>query len=149
MSLLDLPDVMELERASFSSPWSERMFRDELDNEYSHTLLARDEEGRLAGFICFIIVLDEMQIMNLAVREDLRGGGLGKALARKVIRFGRDRGVRSATLEVRQSNKAAISLYTGLGFEVAGLRRGYYEKPRENAVIMWLYNIDKPGAKRP
>jgi len=149
MSLLDIPEVMALELATFTSPWSEDMFRQEMEQELSVTVLAREEDNTLAGFVCFWVLVDEMHILNLAVRSDLRGKGIGKRLVRRAMAMARKRGAKSATLEVRESNRAAISLYETMGFVVAGRRKNYYDSPRENAVIMWLYNMKPAGAKTP
>ncbi len=149
MTILDIPEVMAMELSTFTSPWTERLFRDELNQEFSYTLLARLADGSLAGFICFWVLVDEMHILNLAVRADLRGIGVGSAIVKEALRFAKNKGAKSATLEVRQSNEAAIGLYSKLGFVSVGKRRNYYSSPRENAVIMWLYDIDAGIAKSP
>jgi ribosomal-protein-alanine N-acetyltransferase len=142
----DLPEVMELERDSFSWPWSEEFFLDELSRDFSYIFLARDADG-LVGFICFWVLLGEMHILNIAVRKDHRRKGIGSALAAEALKFAREKGASSATLEVRGKNTAAIRLYEKIGFVRAGLRRGYYDSPKDNAVIMWLYDIEGPSKK--
>ena len=149
MRPIDLPEVMELERESFSSPWTEEFFLDELSRDYSHIFLARDESGSLAGFICFWVIFGEAHILNIAVRKAHRRRGLGRFLALEALRYAREKGAGSATLEVRESNSAAIGLYESLGFVRAGLRKGYYDSPPDNAVIMWLYDIDAALEKSP
>ena len=145
----DMPEVMELERESFSCPWTEELFLDEIERGYSHVFLARDESGTLAGFICFWVIFGEMHILNIAVRKALRRGGIGRFLALKALSFAREKGAGTATLEVREKNSAAIGLYESLGFVRAGLRKGYYDYPPDNAVIMWLYDIDAALEKSP
>lgn len=149
MRPIDLPEVMELERESFSSPWTEELFLDELGLDYSHVFLARDESGFLAGFICFWVIFGEAHILNIAVRKSLRRRGLGRLLALEALRHASGEGAGSATLEVRESNSAAIGLYESLGFVRAGLRKGYYDTPPDNAVIMWLYDIVAALEKSP
>lgn len=149
MTILDIPEVMALELDTFTSPWSERLFRDELEQEFSYTMLARCEDGSLAGFICFWVLVDEVHILNLAVRADLRRRGIGSQIVTEALRYAKNKGATVATLEVRQSNEAAIGLYARLGFVNAGRRRNYYDSPRENAVIMWLYDIDAALVKSP
>jgi [ribosomal protein S18]-alanine N-acetyltransferase len=149
MKMPDIPEVMALELATFTSPWTEDMFTQEVEHDLSVTILAREEGNALAGFICFWVLVDEMHIMNLAVRSDLRGRGIGKRLVKRAMVMAGKRGAKSATLEVRESNRAAISLYEGFGFVVAGRRKNYYDMPKENAVIMWLYDMRATGPKTP
>jgi ribosomal-protein-alanine N-acetyltransferase len=149
MTLDDLPEVMRLERESFASPWSGELFEDELARDFSHILLARDGSGGLLGYICFWALMGEMHILNLAVDEKHRRKGIGTKLAVEAIKAAKRLGAGAATLEVREKNKAAIALYGKLGFVRAGLRKGYYEAPRDNAVIMWLYDMDKIAEKSP
>ena len=146
---IDLPEVMGLERESFSSPWTEEFFLDELTLDYSHIFLARDESGSLVGFICFWVIFGEVHILNIAVRKSLRRQGVGRFLAVEALRYAREKGAGTATLEVRERNSAAIGLYESLGFVRAGLRKGYYGSPPDNAVIMWLYDIDATLEKSP
>jgi len=149
MKVDDLPDVMGLEQECFSTPWSLEAFVDELERGFSHFLVARDDDGTLLGFVCFWALVDEAHILNIAVRADARRRGVGKALALETLRAAYRLGARTATLEVRERNEAALGLYGGLGFARVGLRRGYYEKPSDNAVIMWLYDIARLLEKSP
>ncbi len=145
----ELPGVLRLEKESFTWPWSRKMFEDELDRGFSYILLARDEAGTLLGFICFWLLQGEEHVLNIAVRKESRRKGVGTRLAVEALRFADARGVKSATLEVREKNLAGISFYEGLGFVRAGRRKGYYESPRDNAVIMWLYDISGVIEKSP
>lgn len=139
----DLAEVMELERESFSWPWSEEFFLDELSRDFSYIFLARAPGGELLGFICFWVLLGEAHILNIAVRKKYRRKGIGSRLTVDALRFASLQAARSATLEVREKNATAIKFYEKMGFVRAGLRRGYYESPRDNAVIMWLYDIQR------
>ncbi len=145
----ELPEVMDLEREVFSWPWSEEMFMDEMGRDYSFIFLARDASGLLVGFICFWMLIDEMHILNLGIRKRYRRLKIASKLTLEALKFCYLRGARAATLEVREKNKAAIKLYKSLGFEEAGLRRNYYESPRDNAVIMWLYDMQWVLEKSP
>ncbi len=145
----DLTEVMELEREIFSWPWTEELFLDELNRDYSFILLAREPSGLLAGFICFWMLIDEMHILNLGVRTRYRRLKVASKLVREGLQFCYERGARAATLEVREKNEAAIGLYKSMGFREAGLRKNYYESPKDNAVIMWLYDIRSALEKRP
>ncbi len=140
---------MDIELETFSSPWTPAMFEEELGSPLSHTLVARDGAGRLAGFIIYWILLDEMHILNLAVRKRHRRKGVGEALVREALQRAMGGGAKSATLEVREKNMPAIALYEKLGFVRAGLRRRYYSSPPDNAVIMWLYDIPRVFQKSP
>lgn len=145
----DLPEVMKLERETFTAPWSRRMFVEELERGFSSILLAWDGEDSLAGFINYWVLLGEAHILNVAVRVGSRRMGVGRALVSEALRRAKIEGATAATLEVREKNAAAMRLYEKFGFERAGLRPGYYDKPVDNAVIMWLYDIDAALIKTP
>lgn len=132
----DIPEVAALERQVFSVPWSENGFLSSLRSPDSLYLTVR-QEGRLAGYCGFLQSFDEADIMNVAVAPELRNRGIGLRMLEELMRRGRGRGVLRYTLEVRQSNAAAIHLYEKLGFVSVGIRRDFYEKPIESAVIMW------------
>ncbi len=145
----ELPEVMELEREVFSWPWTEGMFRDEMDRDYSFIFLAREPSGLLVGFICFWMLIDEAHILNLGIRKRYRRLKIASKLTLAALKFCCLRGAGAATLEVREKNNAAIRLYKSLGFVEAGLRRNYYESPPDNAVIMWRYDISSGLEKSP
>lgn len=134
----DLDEVLVIEQASFTNPWSRQMFLWELQNVgVSYVFVLRTPEWRVAGFCTTWLVLDEIHVNNLAVRPESRGRGVGRVLLLEVFRHGRAQGARRATLEVRRSNETALKLYQGLGFEVVGTRRNYYTHPVEDALILW------------
>lgn len=131
-------DVLALEEAAFTNPWTRAMYLAELENAgVSYCFLARDAEGRAVGFCSFWRVLDELHINNLAVRPDCRRVGIGSTLLAFVLNKGVELGTRRATLEVRRSNDAARVLYERFGFAVAGVRPNYYSKPVEDALVLW------------
>lgn len=138
MTAADLDDVLEIEEASFTNPWTRPMFERELLNPgVSHLYVLRTGDWRVAAFCMDWIVADELHINNLAVRPECRGAGAGRALLTSIFGHAAALGARRATLEVRRSNAAALKLYEGLGFSVAGIRRGYYDNPVEDALILW------------
>ncbi|MBI5190928.1 MAG: ribosomal protein S18-alanine N-acetyltransferase [Nitrospirae bacterium] len=149
MTEKDLAEVVALESEVFTWPWSERSFVEEMERGFSHILVARDKAGALLGFIIFWVLYDEMHILNLAVSPAARRQGVGLALAAESLRFARRRGCRTADLEVRESNDAAIQLYEKLGFAAVGRRRGYYESPVEDAVLMRLEGFGRISKKTP
>ncbi len=140
----DLDEVMEIERRSFSSPWTRDMYRRELERPEGCYLVARCGE-ELAGYAGALLIFDEAHVMTLAVREDLRRRGIGARLLLELIRNVESMGARFLTLEVRKSNLPAIELYTRFGFQVMGERKHYYLDNLENALIMWTENITDPA----
>ena len=131
-----LGQAAEIERLCFSDPWSEKMLAEHLANPCSLTLAAVDGVGRLLGYVGLLAVVDEGYITNVAVRPDCRRQGVASSLLQALEARGRARNLTFLTLEARQSNAPARALYEKLGYLQAGLRRNYYENPREDAVIM-------------
>lgn len=131
-----LGQAAEIERLCFSDPWSEKMLAEHLANPCSLTLAAVDGVGRLLGYVGLLAVVDEGYITNVAVRPDCRRQGVASSLLQALEARGRARNLTFLTLEARQSNAPARALYEKLGYVQAGLRRNYYENPREDAVIM-------------
>ena len=145
----DLDDVAALEAASFSHPWSRDMLARELQNtNVSRIYAARDGGGSLVAFCACWFLADELHINTLAVRHSERRRGHATRLLRFVFREAVGEGMRRATLEVRRSNDAAVKLYKGLGFEIRGIRRNYYDNPVEDALLLWSEQLDLP-ADRP
>lgn len=139
MEQADIPQVAELERQIFSMPWSEQSFETMLRSKDTLYLVAK-KDGILAGYCGFFQSFDEADVMNVAVREEFRSQGVAYRMLSELMELGRRRGVLRYTLEVRAGNKAAVHLYEKLGFKSVGIRKGFYEKPREDAVIMWTDN---------
>lgn len=129
-----VPQIASLEKSIFSDPWSENSVKSELNNPLSMWLVAMDGET-VAGYIGSQTVLGESDMMNLAVRDSYRRTGVGRTLVEALIEALRAAGSECLTLEVRVSNLPAIRLYEGLGFHQVGIRKNYYEKPREDAGI--------------
>ena len=141
----DIDDVLAIEEAAFTSPWTRAMYEAELENRgVSFCFIARDAERRAIGFCSFWRVLDELHINNLAVLPELRRVGIGSHLLTFVLEKGVELGARRATLEVRRSNDAARLLYERFGFTVAGVRAEYYSKPVEDALILWRDDVAPP-----
>lgn len=132
----DVPQVAEIEKSTFSMPWSEASFHNTLQREDTLYLVAEDQ-GEILGYCGLWQSLDEGEIPNVAVRRNRRRRGVGRALVAELLRQGEERGITAFTLEVRAGNKDAVGLYEKLGFRSVGIRPGFYEKPVEDAVIMW------------
>ncbi len=130
-----IPQIVALEQASFSTPWTETMLSDALFDPQASFIVAEDEEGHILGYAGLHVILDEGYIDNIAVEPDARRHGVASALLDVYCRFGAAN-LAFLTLEVRASNAPAIGLYQKYGFQQAGLRKGYYSHPREDAVIM-------------
>jgi len=138
LSSADLDEILAIEQASFTNPWTRDMYLRELQNpDVSFLWVLRSPDTGIVAFCSFWLVLDEVHINNLAVRGDFRGQGVGKTLLERVLIEAASRGARRATLEVRRSNEAARRLYERLGFEVAATRPNYYASPPEDALILW------------
>ena len=133
-----LDDVYILETECFSHPWSKQSLEEELNNETSLFLVAK-EENEVIGYIGMSIVIDEGYIFNVAVRENYRNKGVATALINELVTYGKKNNFSFITLEVRESNLPAISLYSKFGFIKAGERKNYYSNPKENAILMTKY----------
>lgn len=130
-----VPQIAALEKECFSTPWSAAMLEEELFNPQASFLVAEDDEGNILGYAGLHVVLDEGYIDNIAVEPDARRHGVASALLDVYCRFAATN-LSFLTLEVRVSNLPAIRLYETHGFQQVGLRPGYYQLPREDAVIM-------------
>ena len=130
-----MPQIAEMEKLCFSDPWSEKSVASELNNRLSLWLVAMDGE-RVAGYVGSQSVLDEADMMNIAVHPDYRRQGIGRDLVLALAEALQKKGIRGLMLEVRQSNAPAITLYEQLGFQQVGMRPNYYRNPKENALIL-------------
>ncbi len=130
-----LDGITKIERASFPDPWSRESISYYLDAPDGETL-ALEDGGVVAGFAIYHVSFEEAELYNIAVRPDFRRRGAGRALLAAVLERARAKGAERMFLEVRKSNAAAVELYRSAGFSVCGERRGYYENPREDAVLM-------------
>ena len=127
--------IAELEKICFSDPWSEKSIASELDNKLAFWLVAA-EGDTVAGYIGSQTVIDETDMMNVAVHPDFRRQGIAEALVNTLVENLQKMGSRCLTLEVRASNVPAIALYEKLGFVEIGRRKNYYRNPREDALIL-------------
>ena len=133
----DLPRVMEIETACFSTPWTETTFRG-LRRRTDTDLFVAEDGGRVMGYAACWTVIDQSELGNVAVARDARGRGFGGALVDAVVERVRQRGARELFLEVRESNLGAQSVYLERGFTVVSRRRSYYSSPTEDALVMRL-----------
>ncbi len=132
------PQIAALEKLCFSDPWSVEAIEPELTNPLSLWLVAL-EGDRLAGYVGSQTVMEESDMMNIAVHPDFRRQGIAEKLVQELVAALNDRGSQSLALEVRASNEPAIALYNKLGFQQVGLRKNYYRNPKEDALILKKY----------
>ena len=133
----EIDDILAIEQASFTNPWTREMYVAELKNQgVSFFFLARDKNRRIVGFCSFWRVLDELHINNLAVLPEFRRSGIATALLRRVLAEAVRLGTRRTMLEVRRSNVPAQELYQRFGFTVSGVRSKYYTNPPEDALVL-------------
>ena len=137
MEKRDLLQVAAIETALFSDAWSEQGFEDTLNSPYVISLVAIDEaEDTILGYIIMYVSFEEGEISNVAVAKSAQNRGIGSALMQAILEKGLEESVTRFILEVRVSNTPAIALYKKFGFTEIGIRRDFYEKPREDALIM-------------
>lgn len=136
MQKSDLQEVCKIEKDNFSLPWSERSFIESMERNDTVFLTALEGE-EVAGYIGCYCIAGTGEITNVAVKDTCRRRGIGAMLLEGLYKAGETLDTREFFLEVRESNEAAISLYSRQGFVKEGIRKNFYEKPVENAVIMW------------
>lgn len=130
----DIPAIEELEKECFSTPWSKTAIKDAMEGNTAFFIAKKGE--KTIGYIGISTVLDEGYITNVAVNEMMRKKGIGTALLNRVFSYSKDNNLSFVSLEVRESNREAISLYTALGFKQEGKRKNFYDKPKEDALIL-------------
>ena len=130
-----VPQIAEMEKLCFSDPWSEKSVASELNNRLSLWLVALDGDT-VAGYVGSQSVLDEADMMNIAVHPDYRRMGIAERLVALLCAGLSAKGVHALMLEVRASNEPAKALYEKLGFEQVGCRPNYYRNPKEDALIL-------------
>lgn len=153
-----LDEVLAIEEACFSAPWTRKMLAAELSgNQFAHFLVAKCPDPlsgslALAGYFCFWVVFEEVRLMNLAVLSPFRRQGIATKLVCTALQTGMERGATRAMLEVRVSNHEAQTLYHRLGFRQTARRARYYVNPEEDAVLMEMAPLQvsvlcrQPGA---
>lgn len=133
----DIPEVHAIETASFTMPWSEALFLDEVRNPLSRPMVAR-QSGRVAGYLCASQVMDEGHILDLATHPAQRRQGIGRRLLAETLAHLGQQGCRAVFLEVRASHAGVVDFYERAGFRVIQIRKCYYVSPPDDAAIMEL-----------
>ena len=138
MAECHIKGIAEVEKLCFSTPWTENGLKEELSNSYARFFVALSS-GAVAGYIGAHNIVGEVYITNVAVSPDFRRKGVARSLVSFLLDFSEAENADFVTLEVRESNEAAQSLYKKAGFQVVGMRKDFYELPKENAVLMTKY----------
>jgi ribosomal-protein-alanine N-acetyltransferase len=145
LSLNHIDEIAVIEKESFSDPWSKESFLDFLINPFAICFAAIDvidadgtSQENVIGFIIMYHVFTEGQILNIAVKNTHRGKKIATEMFESVLEYARKMNIESLTLEVRQSNIPAIGLYKKFGFVESGIRKNYYKRPAEDAILMTL-----------
>lgn len=130
-----IKEIAELEKECFPDPWNEEMFVQLLSNPLA-VFITAVYDGEVVGYAGIYHILTEGQLMNIAVKEDLRRRGIAEKMFEYLLEYGKENDIEVITLEVRENNTPAISFYEKIGFEKVGIRPGYYSHPTEDAVLM-------------
>lgn len=136
MNMADVPAVSRLEAQNFSMPWSENGFTEALKQPDNIFLVAEMADGTIAAYCGLYSSVDEGEITNIAVSEPVRRQGIGFAIVKETLYQAGIHGIQKIFLEVRLSNMSARKLYEKAGFADCGIRRNFYQRPREDALVM-------------
>lgn len=140
MNSSHIEGVFEVSKLSLAEAWNIESIEKELSNKLAKYFVALDE-NKVIGFLGMWVVFDEGDITNIAVHPEYRKQGIGNLLMDNLITLCKENNINSLTLEVRQSNLPAQNLYKKHGFKEEGIRKNFYDNPKENAIIMWRHNI--------
>ena len=137
MKIEDLDHIMEIESLSFTIPWSKESFIHELNNNSVAKYYVAVIENFVAGYAGLWKIMDEGHITNIAVHPEYRNKRIGESLIKRIFKVCDSVNINKLTLEVRESNSAALKLYEKMGFQAEGIRKAYYHDNKEDAIIMW------------
>ncbi len=140
MNVRDVEEVVRIENDAYPFPWTRGNFLDSLANRYQAWVL-READERLAGYFLLMSAVDDVHLLNITVRPDLHGQGIGRYLLNKVCELAESAGIYRVLLEVRPSNQHALAVYRHAGFQMIGIRKKYYPaagSSREDAIVMRL-----------
>ena len=135
-----IDEILVIENATHSAPWSRRSFQNELEHKYGVFLVAL-VEGKVIGYGGTWVLVDEAHVTNVVVSPDFRGQGIGRKLMNEMLVKAREKGAVCATLELRKSNEVALKLYESMGFVQATVRKAYYPDNQEDALVMMLDDL--------
>ncbi|HEY5267407.1 MAG TPA: ribosomal protein S18-alanine N-acetyltransferase [Acidimicrobiales bacterium] len=133
----DVPDLLAIETAQFPEPWTRAMLLDEITNTETRRYTVAVEEKKLIGYLGVMYVMDELHVNTIGILPGHEGKGVATSLMDNAWAHAKERGVKRATLEVAVSNTRAQELYFRYGFSPVGIRKNYYERTKEDALILW------------
>lgn len=136
----DLDKILAIEELCFSTPWSRDSLEKELSNKFAKYVVAKIN-NTVIGYGGMWLILDEAHITNIAIHPEFRGIGSGTKILQSLVDICTDNDIKSMTLEVRVSNIVAQKLYKKFNFEEEGIRKGYYNDNKEDALIMWKRDL--------
>ncbi|MEI7578135.1 MAG: ribosomal protein S18-alanine N-acetyltransferase [Armatimonadota bacterium] len=135
-----IDEILVIESATHSAPWSRKSFENELEHKYGVFLVAL-VEGKVIGYGGTWVLVDEAHVTNVVVSPDFRGQGIGRKLMNEMLVKAREKGAVCATLELRKSNEVALKLYESMGFIQATVRKAYYPDNQEDAIVMMMDDL--------
>jgi len=147
----DVNELLGLEQAQFPEPWTKNMLLDEIGNTETRRYTVAVAKETIIGYLGVMFVLDELHVNTLGTLPGFEGRGVATSLMDDAWRDAKERGVVRATLEVAASNQRAQRLYSHYGFKPVGIRKNYYERTHEDALVLWadLVAADDPQPTRP
>jgi ribosomal-protein-alanine N-acetyltransferase len=145
----DVPDLLAIENVQFPEPWTKNMLLDEISNVETRRYTVAVLDGRIIGYLGVMFVLDDLHINTLGTLPAFEGRGVATSLMDDAWRDAKERGVKRATLEVAASNHRAQRLYYRYGFKPVGVRKNYYERIKEDALILWADLVDEDATPGP
>ena len=138
----DVPELLAIEQAQFPEPWTKGMLLDEITNLETRRYTVAVEGRRIVGYLGIMFVLDELHVNTIGTRVGEEGRGIATSLLDDAWAHARERRVARATLEVAVSNERALALYYRYGFKPVGVRKNYYERTNEDALVLWADLVD-------
>jgi len=145
----DVGELLGIEEAQFPEPWTRRILLDEIENTETRRYTVAVEKKRIVGYLGVMIVLEELHVNTIGTLPQQEGRGIATSLLDDAWANAKERGLKRATLEVAVSNKRAIDLYYRYGFRPVGVRKNYYEKSNEDALILWAELSPVPEEQPP
>ena len=145
----DVAELLFIEEAQFPEPWTKGMLLDEISNTETRRYTVAVLDKRIVGYLGVMFVLDELHVNTIGVLPGFEGRGIASSLLDDAWRDAKERGIKRATLEVATSNTRAQQLYYRYGFKPVGVRKNYYERTGEDALILWAELVESGKSTRP
>jgi len=133
----DLPEIFAIEQAQFPEPWTKAMLLDEIENTENRRYTVAQEDAVIIGYLGVMFIFEDMHINTIGVVPGNERRGIARSLMNDAWADAKERGITRATLEVAVSNEPAKKLYQEFGFMPVGIRKNYYERTKEDALVLW------------